>query len=58
LSRATTYAPPLVSYACTVCVYDRTTIPSTAAIAMEIGSTKWPEPADAAIRTASAASVA
>ena len=57
-SRATTYAPPLVSYACTVCVYERTTIARTAAIAIEIGSTRCPALAEAAIRTPSAASVA
>ena len=41
LSFATTYAPPLVSYARTVCVYERTTIARTAAIAIEMGRTRW-----------------
>jgi len=39
-------------------VYERTTTARTAAIAIEIGRTRWPDPAEAAISTASAASVA
>jgi hypothetical protein len=57
-SLATTYAPPLVSYALTVCVYERTTMPSTAAIAIETGRTRWAAVIDAPTRTTSAASVA
>ena len=39
-SRATMYAPPLVSYTRTVCMYERTTIASRTEIAIEIGKTK------------------
>jgi hypothetical protein len=42
----------------TVCVYERTTIPSTAAIAIEIGRTRCAEVAETPTRTSRAASVA
>ena len=45
-SLATMYAPPELSYTCTVCRYERTTIASSAAIAIEIGKTRCAEPAD------------
>ena len=43
LSLATMYAPPLVSYARTVCVYEMTTIASSSAIAIETGRTSAPQ---------------
>ncbi len=57
-SRATTYAPPLVSYTRTVCRYERTTMPSRQAIPIEIGKTRCAEVAETATRTTSADSVA
>ena len=57
-SFATMYAPPLVSYARTVCVYETTTMASTAAIAIEIGRTRSSAPTETATRTTIAASVA
>src|SRR5262249_10175569 len=55
---ATTYAPPLDSYAWTVCVYESTTIASTVAIAIETGRTRCAEAADVPTSTTRAASVA
>ena len=56
-SRAKTYEPPLDAYALTPWLYESTTIASSTAIAIEIGSTKCSEPT-ATISTAIAASVA
>jgi hypothetical protein len=55
---ATTYAPPLVSYARTVCVYETTTMARTAAIAIEIGSTRSSAASETPTSTTIAASVA
>ena len=57
-SRATTYAPPLVSYTRTVCMYEMTTIASRIAMAIEIGNTKCADAALTPTSTTSADSVA
>src|SRR5690242_11022957 len=57
-SRATTYAPPDVSYAVTVWRYETTTIASRTAIAIEIGTIACIAETEAPTSTTSAASVA
>ncbi len=57
-SRATTYAPPEVSYARTVCRYDAITIAIRSATAIEMGSATWSAASPAPRSTTIAASVA
>ena len=57
-SRATTYAPPEVSYARTVCRYDAITIAISSATAIEIGSAMCSALSPAVSSTTIAASVA
>src|ERR1700751_1515601 len=52
------YAPPLVSYTRTVCIYDRTTTARRIAIAIEMGNTRWADAALTPTRTTRADSVA
>ena len=57
-SRATMYAPPLVSYARTVCMYETMTTARRIEIAIEIGKTRYADVAETASSTMSADSVA
>ena len=55
-SFATTYAPPLVRYARTVCMYEATTTDISSAMATVIGRRAWRAASDVPTRTRSVAS--